>query len=150
MHEPFAELALLLLIAAGVGAIAVRLRQPVLIAYIVVGIAAGPAGFELVQAHDQIVLLAQFGIAVLLFLVGLKLDLPHVRHIGPVVLATGLGQLAFTISIGFVMVLAMGRDWVTALYVRSRSPFPAPSSSSSCSPTGVNWIPCTGVLRSAS
>ena len=52
MHEPFAELALLLLIAAGVGAIAVRLRQPVLIAYIVVGIAAGPAGFELVQAHD--------------------------------------------------------------------------------------------------
>ena len=117
MHEPFAELALLLLIAAGVGAIAVRLRQPVLIAYIVVGIAAGPAGFELVQAHDQIVLLAQFGIAVLLFLVGLKLDLPHVRHIGPVVLATGLGQLAFTISIGFVMVLAMGRDWVTALYV---------------------------------
>ncbi len=117
MHEPFAELALLLLVAAGVGAIAVRLRQPELIAYIVVGIAVGPAGFEMVQAHDQIVLLAQFGIAVLLFLVGLKLDLPHVRHIGPVVLATGLGQLVFTISIGFVMVLALGRDWVTALYV---------------------------------
>ena len=117
MYEPFAELALLLLIAAGVGAIAVRLRQPVLIAYIVVGIAVGPAGFELVQAHNQIVLLAQFGIAILLFLVGLRLDLPHVRHIGPVVLATGLGQLAFTISIGFVMVLALGRDWITALYV---------------------------------
>ena len=36
MHEPFSELALLLLIAAAVGALAVRLRQPVLIAYIVV------------------------------------------------------------------------------------------------------------------
>lgn len=117
MYEPFAELSLLLLIAAAVGALAVRLRQPVLIAYIVVGIAVGPAGLELVQAHDQIDLLAQIGIAVLLFLVGLKLDLPHARNIGPVALATGLGQLAFTISIGFVLVLAMGRDWLTALYV---------------------------------
>ncbi|MCP5223438.1 MAG: cation:proton antiporter [Zoogloeaceae bacterium] len=117
MHEPFAELALLLLIAAAVGAVAVRLRQPVLIAYIVVGIAVGPAGLALVKSHDQIDLLAQIGIAVLLFLVGLKLDLQHVRHIGPVALATGLGQLAFTIAIGFVLVLAMGRDWLTALYV---------------------------------
>lgn len=117
MHGPFAELSLLLLIAAGVGAVAVRLRQPVLIAYIVVGIAVGPAGLALVKSHDQIDLLAQIGVAVLLFLVGLKLDLQHVRHIGPVALATGLGQLAFTIAIGFVLVLAMGRDWLTALYV---------------------------------
>ena len=117
MPEPFAELALLLLIAAAVGALAVRLRQPVLIAYIVVGITVGPAGLELVKAHDQIDLLAQVGVAVLLFLVGLKLDLPHVRHIGPVALATGLGQLAFTIAIGFILILAMGRDVLTALYV---------------------------------
>ncbi len=117
MPGPFAELALLLLIAAVVGAVAVRLRQPVLIAYIVVGIAVGPAGLELVKAHDEIDLLAQIGVAVLLFLVGLKLDIPHVRHIGPVALATGLGQLAFTIAIGYVLILAMGRDWLSALYV---------------------------------
>ena len=117
MYEPFAELALLLLIAAAMGALAVRLRQPVLIAYIIAGVAVGPAGLEFVRAHDQIDLLAQIGVAVLLFLVGLKLDLQHVRHIGPVALATGLGQLAFTIVIGFVLILAMGRDWVTALYI---------------------------------
>ncbi len=117
MPGPFAELALLLLIAAVVGALAVRLRQPVLIAYIVVGIAVGPAGLELVKAHDEIDLLAKIGVAVLLFLVGLKLDIPHVRHIGPVALATGLGQLAFTIAIGYVLILAMGRDWLSALYV---------------------------------
>ena len=35
----------------------------------------------------------------LLFVVGLKLDLQHIRHIGPVALATGLGQLGFTIVI---------------------------------------------------
>ena len=117
MHEPFAELALLLLIAAVVGALAVRLRQPMLIAFIVVGIGVGPAGLELVKAHDQINLLAQIGVAVLLFVVGLKLDLQHVRHIGPVALATGLGQMAFTITIGFVLILVMGRNWITALYV---------------------------------
>lgn len=117
MHGPFAELALLLLIAAVVGALGVRLRQPMLIAYIVVGIGVGPAGLALVQAHDQIDLLAQIGVAVLLFVVGLKLDLQHVRHIGPVALATGLGQMAFTIAIGFVLILVMGRDWLTALYV---------------------------------
>jgi Kef-type K+ transport system membrane component KefB len=116
-REPFGELALLLLVAAAAGAIAVRLKQPVLIAYIVAGIAVGPAGFGVVSAHDQIDLLAQIGVAVLLFLVGLRLDLQHVRHIGPVALATGLGQLAFTIVIGFGIILLLGKDWLTALYV---------------------------------
>lgn len=55
--------------------------------------------------------------ALLLFLMGLKLDLQHVRHIGPVALATGLGQLGFTILFGFILILLMGKDWITVLYV---------------------------------
>jgi len=118
MHSAaFSEFALILLVAALAGLLFVRLRQPVLIAYIVVGIALGPAGFGLATAQDQIALLAQVGVAVLLFIVGLKLDLGHVRHIGPVALATGLGQLAFTILIGFGIILALGKDLMTALYV---------------------------------
>lgn len=118
MHESsFSQFATLLLICALAGAVFVRLRQPVLIAYIVVGIAVGPAGLGLVTAHDQIDLLAQVGVAVLLFAVGLKLDLNHVRHIGPVALATGLGQLAFTIVIGFALILALGKELMEALYV---------------------------------
>ncbi|MBA4341642.1 MAG: sodium:proton exchanger [Methylibium sp.] len=118
MHaSAFTEFAALLLICALAGAVFVRLRQPVLIAYIVVGIAVGPAGFGLVTAHDQIDLLAQVGVAVLLFAVGLKLDLHHIRHIGPVALATGLGQLAFTIVIGFALILALGKGVMEALYV---------------------------------
>ena len=114
---PFAEMALLLGVAAAVGALAARLKQPVLIAYIAVGILVGPTGLGLVQAHDQIDLLAQIGVAVLLFLVGLKLDLQHVRHIGPVALATGLGQLGFTIFLGFLIILALGKGVMEALYV---------------------------------
>ncbi|MDZ4187046.1 MAG: cation:proton antiporter family protein [Hydrogenophaga sp.] len=117
MHGPFTEFAILLLICALAGAVFVRLRQPVLIAYIVVGVLVGPAFLGLVTAHDQIDLLAQVGVAVLLFAVGLKLDLHHIRHIGPVALATGLGQLAFTIVIGFAIILALGRDVMDAIYV---------------------------------
>jgi Kef-type K+ transport system membrane component KefB len=117
MHGPFTEFAILLLICALAGAVFVRLRQPVLIAYIVVGVVVGPAFLGLVTAHDQIDLLAQVGVAVLLFAVGLKLDLHHIRHIGPVALATGLGQLAFTIVIGFAIILALGRDVMDAIYV---------------------------------
>jgi Kef-type K+ transport system membrane component KefB len=115
--DPFAELAALLVIAAVVAALAVRLRQPVLIAYIAVGIGVGPAGLDLVKSHDQISVLAEVGVAVLLFVVGLKLDLTRVRDIGTVALATGLGQLAFTIVFGFLIILALGKGVVEALYV---------------------------------
>jgi Kef-type K+ transport system membrane component KefB len=117
MDALFGEFALLLVVSALAGAIAVRLRQPVLIAYIVVGVAASPAGFGLVEAHDQITLLAQIGVAVLLFVVGLRLDLHHVRLIGPVALATGLGQIVATVAIGFALVYLMGRSVMEALYV---------------------------------
>lgn len=117
MHTAFNEFALLLLVCALAGALFVQLRQPVLIAYIVIGIAVGPAAFGLVSAHDQVDLLAQIGVAVLLFAVGLKLDLHHIRHIGPVALATGLGQLGFTIVIGFGLLLALGKGMMDAIYV---------------------------------
>ena len=116
-HGPYAEFAVLLIISAVAGAVAVRLRQPVLIAYILVGILVGPAVFGIVKAHDQVALLAEIGVTVLLFVVGLKLDLHHIRHIGPVALATGLGQLGFTIVFGFLLILVMGKDVMEALYV---------------------------------
>jgi Kef-type K+ transport system membrane component KefB len=113
----FSELALVLLTSALFGAVMVRLKQPLLITYIGVGILLGPAVTGIVHGSSAIEALAQLGVTVLLFIVGLKLDLHHVRHIGPVALATGLGQLAFTIVIGFVITLALGRSWLESLYV---------------------------------
>ena len=113
----FGEFSLLLIISAFAGGIALFLRQPVLIAYIAVGIIVGPAVLGIVHAHEQIELLAQIGVSVLLFVVGLKLDIKHVKHIGPVALATGLGQLAFTIVFGFLIVLVLGKTVMEAIYV---------------------------------
>ncbi len=117
MHGAFSEFALLLLISAVAGGVALRLRQPLLIAYIVVGIVVGPAVLGLITSQHQLDLLAQVGVAMLLFVVGLKLDLQHVRHIGPVALATGLGQLTFTIVVGFLIILLLGKGMMEALYV---------------------------------
>ncbi|MDP2401690.1 MAG: cation:proton antiporter, partial [Actinomycetota bacterium] len=56
-------------------------------------------------------------IAVLVFVVGLKLDLDLIRSVGPVALATGLGQVAFTSIVGFGICLALGMEIVEAAYV---------------------------------
>ncbi len=115
--DAYTEFTVLLLTAAVIGAFGVRLRQPLIVAYIVVGIAVGPSALGWVTAHDQIDLLAQIGVTLLLFVVGLKLDMHLVRNLGSVALATGLGQLLFTIVFGYLIALALGMAAMTALYV---------------------------------
>ena len=113
----FYEVAALLVLAAAVGLIGVLLRQPLIVSFIAVGILAGPSLLDIARSDEQINLLAELGIAVLLFLVGLKLDVKLVRTLGAVALTTGLGQVAFTSIIGFAIGLALGLDVVTSLYV---------------------------------
>ena len=110
-------MAVLLLLAAVVGALAVRLRQPLIVAFIAVGILVGPSVLGWVSANDQIDLLAKFGITLLLFVVGLKLDLHIIRTMGQVALATGLGQVLFTSVVGYLIALTLGMAPVAALYV---------------------------------
>jgi Kef-type K+ transport system membrane component KefB len=113
----FPLVAAVLALSAVMGLLATLLRQPLIVAFIGVGILVGPAGAGLVEVEGTVELLARLGIAVLLFLVGLRLDLHLVRTTGPIALATGLGQVLFTSVIGFLIGLALGMDTVTALYV---------------------------------
>ena len=115
--DVFTEMAVLLLVAAVIGAIGVRLRQPLIVAFIAVGILVGPSVLGWVSANDQVDLLAKLGIALLLFVVGLKLDLHIIRTMGPVALATGLGQVFFTSVVGYFIAIALGMTPVTAVYV---------------------------------
>lgn len=113
----FFELTALLVLAALAGLLGLLLRQPMIVSFIAVGVLAGPSALNIVQSHEQIDVLAELGIALLLFLVGLKLDLKLIRSVGPVALATGLGQVLFTAWFGFVIGLLLGLNAVTALYV---------------------------------
>jgi len=113
----FYETAAILGLAAVLGVIGQKLRQPLIIMFLATGILAGPAVFGLIHSHEQIALLAQIGISLLLFIVGLRLDLGLIRTTGPVALATGLGQIVFTAVIGFVICLALGMAPISAAYV---------------------------------
>lgn len=113
----FQEFAVLLLIASLISAVILFLRQPLVVAYILVGILVGPSVFGIITFRDEVDLLAQIGISVLLFVVGLKLDLHLIRTMGAVALATGLGQVIFTSVIGYLLAVAMGFAPVTAIYI---------------------------------
>ncbi|MEA5445878.1 cation:proton antiporter family protein [Gammaproteobacteria bacterium AB-CW1] len=117
METEFFDIAILLALAVGIGGLAMLLRQPLIVAFIAAGIIAGPAVTGLVPHPGDIELLAELGIALLLFVVGLKLDLSLIRTMGPVALATGMGQVIFTSVVGYFIAIALGMSPVTALYV---------------------------------
>ena len=114
---PFLEVGAILGLALVAGLLAKLLRQPAIVAYIIVGVVVGPSVLGLSAAAEGIEVLAKLGIAVLLFLVGLKLDVHLVRSIGPVALLTGVGQVVFTSIIGFGIVLLFDFDVVSAIYI---------------------------------
>ncbi len=117
VQSPFAEIAVLLVLAALIGFLGIILRQPLIVSFIAVGLIAGPSALDLVRSDEQISLLSELGIAVLLFLVGIKLDVKLIRSLGAVSLLTGLGQVAFTSIFGYLIGLALGLGHVTSLYV---------------------------------
>lgn len=113
----FSEVAILLVMAAAAGLVGLLLRQPLIVSFIAVGLIAGPSALDVVRSDAQIDLLSELGIALLLFLVGIKLDVKLVRSLGAVSVLTGLGQVAFTALFGFFIGLALGLDPITSLYV---------------------------------
>ncbi|ADZ70986.1 cation:proton antiporter [Polymorphum gilvum] len=117
VQSAFGEVAVLLVLAAAIGFLGLILRQPLIVSFIAVGLVAGPSAFDLVHSDEQIDLLSELGIAVLLFLVGIKLDVKLIRLLGAVSLMTGLGQVAFTSFFGYLIGLALGLGHVTSLYV---------------------------------
>jgi Kef-type K+ transport system membrane component KefB len=113
----FEQVAAVLAVCVAAGLLATLLRQPLIVGLIAAGIAVGPEILGLVEATDEIELLAKIGISLLLFVVGLKLDVRLVRKLGPVALATGLGQVAFTSIVGFLIAIGLGFSLVPAVYV---------------------------------
>lgn len=116
-HSLFSEIATLLILAGVVGLIGHQLKQPLIVSYIVVGIIAGPAVLGVARSEGPLELLADLGIAILLFLVGLKMDYRLIRSLGFVSLVTGLGQVLFTSGFGFLIARALGFQMIASVYI---------------------------------
>lgn len=116
-QEPYYEFALILLFAAVAGAIGQFLKQPLIVMFIALGIILGPSLLNIVHSKEYIHLLAEIGIAVLLFIVGLKLDIRIIKSVGKIALLTGLGQVFFTSAVGFIIALSLGFSTMHSFYI---------------------------------
>jgi len=98
--------------AAAGGLLASLCRQPPLLGYIVGGMIVGPAGLGLIKEVIQIETLAQFGVAFLLFALGVEFSLAELRKVQKIALGGGGLQIVLTILVTTLASLGMG--WVTS------------------------------------
>ena len=117
LENPFYEFTIILALAALLGGIGRLLKQPLIVMFIALGILVGPAILDVVKSPEQIHLLAEIGIAILLFIVGLKLDLRIIKSVGKISLLTGLGQVIFTSLIGYFIGLLLGFSPLHSFYI---------------------------------
>lgn len=100
--DPVVNIAIVLVAALIGGLIAHRLGQPVILGYILVGIAIGPYGLGVVKDLLLIENLATIGVVLLMFTVGLEVSYAQLREVGKVGIWGGVIQILTTIALGMV------------------------------------------------
>ncbi len=113
-----ADIALILVAALVGGFIAQRLGQPLILGYIVAGVLVGPntSGPTVVEIHD-IELLAEIGVALLLFALGLEFNLRQLGRVRWIALFGTPIQLLLSIGLGFALGLLLGWPPYAALWL---------------------------------
>jgi Kef-type K+ transport system membrane component KefB len=97
------NIAVSMVAASLLGLLMKLLRQPLLLGYILGGVLVGPLGLGLVSERAQIETLAEIGLILLLFMIGLEIDLKKMVDAGKAVLVTG--SLQFPLSLGVSLLL---------------------------------------------
>ena len=111
----FSQIAILIVLAGFFGVIAKFAKQPLLIGYLFAGLILGITG--IVSDTDSLANMGKIGVALLLFLLGLEMKLDELPTIGKVALFTGLGQIIFTTSIGFIIAILLGFETLPSVYI---------------------------------
>ncbi|MCB0016229.1 MAG: cation:proton antiporter [Anaerolineales bacterium] len=108
-----------IIVVAGLigGLIAQRLKQPLLLGYILAGILVGPftVGPTVSDVHD-IELLAEIGVALLLFALGLEFSLKELQPVRKIALIGTPIQLVLTIALGYGIAQLLGWNWFSSLW----------------------------------
>lgn len=112
----FFQIGLMIIIAAGGGLLARLFKQPMIPAYIIAGILIGPV-FHIITNSNVIISLAEIGIAFLLFIVGLEIDLKKLKKVGAVALGGGLINIIILFSLGFLISSLLGFTTISSLYL---------------------------------
>ncbi|CAA7613391.1 iron transporter MagA [Magnetospirillum sp. UT-4] len=116
LHHPELTSAALVALAALVcGVIMSRLKQPAIVGYILAGVVLGPAGFGLVNNRDAIATLAEFGVLMLLFVVGIELDLRRFLQGWRVALVVTVLQIAGSVGAALLFRQLLGWSFGLAM-----------------------------------
>lgn len=107
-HRLLGAIGISIIAATVLGYLAYLLKQPLLLAYIAAGAVIGPQfGLGWVQSKEDIRIIAEIGLILLLFMIGLELDLKKLKESGKSLITTGILQfvLCAAMGLGFFMLL---------------------------------------------
>lgn len=118
MEEIFVQLAIILAVAFVVSYLVRAFKQPIVIGYIIAGIIISPFIIGLGASKSIIDIFSKFGIAFLLFIVGLHLNPKVIKEVGTSSLLIGLAQMILTFVLGFLASsFLFGYDFITSSYI---------------------------------
>ena len=112
MHTPelFADLLIILLVSVPVAFLCLRVKLPVIVGLMVTGMAIGPYGLGLIKDLHSIELLAEIGVTLLLFTIGLEFSVKRLREMKTLVLVGGGLQVLLTIAATVAVGYFFGRE----------------------------------------
>jgi CPA2 family monovalent cation:H+ antiporter-2 len=111
MHNTLQLVLILLAVAVLVVVLCRQLKLPVILGYLIVGIAIGPHALGWIPDTQQARQLAEFGVVFLMFSIGLEFSLAKLRSMKFIVFGLGGAQLIITLAGVAVVVLTLGMDW---------------------------------------
>ncbi|PSO45496.1 MAG: hypothetical protein BRC22_00830 [Parcubacteria group bacterium QH_9_35_7] len=115
-NDLFIQISVLLTLTVGAAFVTRLLKQPLMVAYILAGIVAGPFVLNLLSGDMHLFeVLADFGVVLLLFVVGMSLNFNHIKRIGKVATIVGLVQIIGISGLGFMILLYLGFSLYSAL-----------------------------------
>ena len=101
--DPVVTIAILLAAALVGGMIAHRLRQPIILGYLLIGVAVGPHALGLVNDIELIEAVATMGVALLMFTLGLEISIAQLREVGKIGIWGGITQIGVTLALGLIV-----------------------------------------------
>lgn len=116
-HGILFDIGLAIVAATALAYVARVLRQPLLLAYIGAGLLIGPPVLGLVHSEETITELSELGLAFLMFIVGLEIDLKKLVSSGRIGALVGTIQVAACAAIATVFVMLIGFSGLPALYL---------------------------------
>ena len=94
-----------------------RVRVPVIVGFLLTGIVAGPHGLGLVKSIDEVEVLAEIGIILLLFTIGIEFSLSNLLRIKKIALMGGSLQVLLTLSASFLIAKLAGLPSVESIFI---------------------------------